>query len=122
MIVKTPPSTHQGVAIAFRRSRFQSFKLLHRDLHTPHTVITKLRLRNNQAGIPAELVVVGHYAQPSIKSECIEELKFFTENIRRDEPQAQVVLAGDLNSISDEAQDLVERLNLQLARPIGNDA
>ena len=76
---------------------------MHRDLHTPHTIIAKLKLQNNQAGVPADLIIIGHYAQPAIKRECLEELKFFVENIKKDEPEAQVVLAGDWNSDSDEA-------------------
>ena len=33
-VVKSPPCQHQGVAIAFKRSKFDQVKLLHQDLHT----------------------------------------------------------------------------------------
>ena len=119
-LYQTPPSSHQGVAIALRRGRFESVKLVHQDLHTPHTIALKVQLPKNRAGNPANLIVIGHYAQPSIKDQCLEELKFFVENIRRDEPGAQVLVAGDLNIHAEEAQALVAGLNLNLARPGGN--
>ena len=41
--IKSPPSSHQGVAIAFRRSQFDLVQILHQDLHTQHTIVVKLR-------------------------------------------------------------------------------
>ena len=103
LIIKSPPASHQGVAIAVRRSGFDLVRLVHQDFHTRHTVAVKLRTVRNEAGRSTDLIVIGHYAQPAVKQECLEELRFFCENIQRDEPGTQMIIAGDLNSIQSEA-------------------
>ena len=60
----------------------------------------------------AEVIVVAHYCQPSEKIPCQEELMFFIENLQRDNPDAQIVVAGDFNSNHEDASNLIERSNL----------
>ena len=65
--------------------------------------------------------VIAHYAQPSKKQQCLEELRFFTKNVRRDHPNIPLVVAGDLNMPPQEAATFLESLGLTASKPEGEE-
>ena len=100
-----------GVAILMT-SKFDNVQPVNSANWTQHTITVRARL----AGSKAVVFVIAHYSKPGSQAQLDQELRQHVRFVKRRQPDAQIIIAGDLNRTPERASQLADRLSIHLCQ------
>ena len=111
-ILQSPPREQRGEGIMILMKRKSAnLQPIHQDLWTSRTICCLCHIKGHA------FITVGHYSSPADKAESDKELTFFVNNLQREHPQLDIVVAGDFNRKSESMKTLNKKLNLVVHVP-----